>query len=144
MTTDERRKRDRDAARRLLAHYVKSMVDCWGRAGLHAASAERFTAIGSTGGQRTRRPRNRLHEHVRILYTAGEVATLAWADGTRELLPVPRRRRAWAPTVAATIRTDRETVLTFRIPEAEADELAAIEAPPERPRDSPEECSGGT
>ena len=93
MTEKDREMRDRDAARRLLGQLVTAMVRCRGRNGPRAVSAKTFTAIGTTGRERTRAPRNRPRQHVRIHYAAGEVATLAWADGTRELVPVPRQRR---------------------------------------------------
>ena len=136
--------RDQDAARRLMTHYVLSMVCGWGRAGLRAASVETFTEIGTSGPQPTQAPRNRLKQDARIIYAAGEVATLAWADGTRELVPLPRRPRAWTPTVAGTITTASGMVLTFRIPERKADELAAITRSTERQRDAAKECPGGT
>ena len=136
--------RNQDAARRLMTHYVLSMSYCWGRAGLRAASVETFTGIGTTGRQRTQSPRNRLKQNARIIYAAGEIATLAWADGTRELVPLPRRPRTWTPTVAGTITTASGMVLTFRIPEREADDLAAITESSERRRDAAKDCPGGT
>ena len=46
--------------------------------------------------------------------------------------------QAEVPTGPVAIGTARGVALTFQVPESEADERAAVEAPPERPRDSPD------
>ena len=134
---------DREAARRLLGHYVQSMIDAWGRDGLLAASAETFTAIGTTGRDRTQPAANRLQRSVRIRYQTGATATIEWGDGTRQLTWVPRRSRRYRSTVPGVARTLRGHVLTFRVPAAEADALAlGTTAPRPAQGDRDGRCSG--
>lgn len=68
--------------------------------GLRAASAETFTAIGTTGRDGTRPAANRLQRSVRIHYHTGETATIEWGDGTQQLTWVPRRSRRYRSTGA--------------------------------------------